>query len=395
MTTDIDLLEALSRASTFPWRPVLFDLSRTDDRRALKRLFSEGKIHHVRDEYDDQLREYHVQLNPTLVFDPGLEIRYQEYRAKKEETSPLWQQGIWVFYPWRSTLVHVLGEEEYQVVRTSRNRDLISPEEQRLFANAIIGIAGLSVGNSIALAVVLEGGSRSIRLADFDRFSLSNLNRVRASVADLGSNKTELAARQIYEIDPYARVELSAEGLTEGNIDDFLDGLTAVVDEMDNIAMKCLVRERAKQKRIPVLMATDNGDNAVVDIERYDIEPNTPLFHGRLGNVAYEELRRLDKMGIGRLAVRYVGPDITPRRLQESMLRIGKSIVSWPQLGGAALMNGSIAAYCLRSIAVGAPLKSGRAIFDLDEELVPDHSSRTQKEKRMREAEDFARALGL
>jgi hypothetical protein len=392
----INLAKALSDAAgRLPWRPELFRLSRAEDRQRLEDLFAQGAVRHVCDDFDEQLREYHAFLNPTLIFSPDLERTYQAYRSGLEAAAPLWQQGAWAFYPWRCALVHVLEEDEYRRVRTSRNRDLISLDEQRLFASAVIGIAGLSVGNSVALAVILEGGADRIRLADFDRFSLSNINRVRASAADFGSNKAEMTARQIFEINPYARVEVFDQGLTEGNIDAFLGGLSAVVDEIDNIAVKCLIRERAKRMRIPVLMATDNGDSAIIDIERYDLDPGTAPFHGRMGDVSYEKLLRLDKMGIGRLAVKYVGPEITPPRLRASMLRIGKTIVSWPQLGGAALMNGSITAYCLRAISAGLPLNAGRAVFDLDANLVPGYRSPLNKEKRDREAVEFAKSFGL
>src|SRR5258708_11970966 len=54
------------------------------------------------------------------------------------------------------------------------------------------------------------------------------------------------------------------------NIKQFFTGLDIVIDELDNLAVKFLIREQAKNHRIAVVMAADNGDNSVVDVERYD-----------------------------------------------------------------------------------------------------------------------------
>jgi tRNA A37 threonylcarbamoyladenosine dehydratase len=48
-----------------------------------------------------------------------------------------------------------------------------------------IGVVGLSVGQSVALTLALERSFGELRLADFDRLDLSNLNRIRAGVHDL------------------------------------------------------------------------------------------------------------------------------------------------------------------------------------------------------------------
>lgn len=394
-----ELSDALARANgPMPWKPTVFDLSAEADREALRALFAAGDVRYVRDDYEEQLREHFAFLNPTLIMGPGLEEAYVAHREALLRAAPLWQQGRWAYYPWRGTVVHVLEAEPFQQVRTSRNRNLITADEQRKFADAVVGIAGLSVGNSIALSIVLQGGANRIRLADFDLLALSNINRVRASVADFGCNKAEMTARQIYELNPYAEVEVFAEGLTTDGIGRFFEGtpkLDVVIDEIDNLAVKCLIRENAKRLRIPVVMAADNGDNGVVDIERYDLDAETPFFHGRMGEVSYEKLKGLDKMNTGRLIAKHVGPENVAQRMRESLFEIGKTIVSWPQLGGAAILNGSAVAYCVRSIACGHPLEDNRALISLDEKLVPGYDAPEEREKRARQAQEFAKMFGL
>ena len=395
---DNDLAAELARLSSpLPWKPDILDPSDEKDVGTIRSLLADG-VRFVRDDFEEQLREHYAFLNPTRVFSPDFGDGFRAHKTALEAQAPLWRHGRWIHYPWRGTLVHVLEEKAFRQVRTSRNRNLITEEEQRRFADAVVGIAGLSVGNSIALAIVLQGGANRIRLADFDLLSLSNINRVRASVADLGANKAEMTARQIFEIDPYAQVDIVAEGLTQETIGRFFDGppkIDIVIDEIDNLAVKCLIREHAKRLRLPVVMAADNGDNGVVDIERYDLDQEIPYFHGRMGPVTYEKLKNLDKMSIGRLITKHVGPETVTPKMRASLLEIGKTIVSWPQLGGAALLNGSAVAYCVRSIVCGHPLEQDRALIDLDEKLVPGHDSAEMKEKRKQEAAEFARVFGI
>ncbi len=364
---------------TTPFSPVFFNLAREKDFIALKQLINRGAILRVSDDYNEELREYFAIKHPKIALNKViLETKSAAYLKKLTAKRPLWRQGRWVYFPWSGALAHILEEPAFYAVRTARNRELITPEEQKKFYNSVVGIAGLSVGNSIALAIVLQGGARHIKLADHDRLALSNLNRIRSSVGELGAPKIELTARQVYELNPYAKVKLFSDGLNQKNIKAFFSGgkkLDIVIDEIDNLAVKYLIREEARKNCIAVVMGADNGNNAVVDIERYDLDPKTPFFHGRMGEVSYEMLAGLDKMGIGRMITKHIGPENVSERMLESLMAIGKTIVSWPQLGGAALMNGSAVAYVVHRILAGQSIEENRAIISLDEKLDPEHNT--------------------
>ena len=381
-----------------PSKPRFFNLSKKSDQIKVGKLIESKEVLHIVDDYREQLNELFSVNNPTKVFSPNLQKEFKEYIKKLEARQPLWQQGNWAYYPWLATLVHILVDKDFQLVRTTRNRNLINKDEQDKFYNSVIGIGGLSVGNNIALSLVLQGGGRHLRLADMDTLALSNTNRVRAGVQNLGLSKVDVTARQIYEINPYARIELFSEGLNKENIAKFFAGppkLDIVVDELDNLAVKVLIREEAKKNRIAVVMATDNGDNGLVDVERYDLDPETPFFHGRMGDVSYEKLINLDKMGIGKLIIQHIGVETVTNRVRESMPEIGKTIVSWPQLGGAAILNGSAVAYCVRKILNNQPIENNRALVSLDEKLIPNYSSPQEKRKRTQSAEKFKRTFGF
>jgi len=94
----------------------------------------------------------------------------------------------WVWYPWRRTLVSILGPAGFRALRLDRNRNSITTGEQSRLAELTVGVAGLSVGHVIAHTLATQGLCGRLRLADFDRVELSNLNRIPATVFDLGLN---------------------------------------------------------------------------------------------------------------------------------------------------------------------------------------------------------------
>jgi hypothetical protein len=377
------------------FEPVIFNLKLEKDRRAVKKIFATHRILSVSDDYEEQLRELFGIKNPSWVYAPDFVKKFDTFHGSIKKQMSLSEHGRWVFYPWLGSLVHVLPEPDFQLVRTARNRNLITAAEQAKFYNATIGIGGLSIGSSVAAAIVLQGGGRHIKIADMDRLALTNTNRVRAGIENLGLLKTVVTARQIYEINPYANVEIFSDGLTQKNIGRFFAGLDIMIDELDNLAVKYLIREQASKHRVAVVMAADNGDNSVVDVERYDLNPKMPYFHGRMGKVTYDQLLNLDKFGIGKMITKHVGPENVTERMQESLMQMGKTIVSWPQLGGAALINGAAVAYCVRKILNRQPLESNRASVSLDEKLVPDYDSPAQRKRRKKVADGFRKIFGL
>lgn len=386
----------LAKKDAAPAFPTIFTLSNPDHVATITKLMEEGKIQATSDDYEEQCLELFGVKNPSKVYTPTFKEEFKTHYENLKASKPLEEDGNWVYFPWSSKLVHILPEDDFQLVRTARNKNLISKEEQEKFYNATVGIGGLSIGSSVAFALVLQGGAKHIKLADMDRLALSNTNRILMGVDNLGVLKVEMAARRIYEINPYAKVELFTDGLNEATIEKFFEGLDVMIDELDNLAVKYLIRVHAKKHGVPVVMAADNGDNAVVDVERYDLDPETPFFHGRMGDgVTYEMLSTLDKFGIGKMITKHVGPENVTVKMQESLLEMGKTIVSWPQLGGAALINGAAVAYCVRKIVNGQPLEHNRALVSLDEKLIPNYHDASEVSKREDAANAFKKIFGL
>jgi len=376
-------------------KPIFFDLSKSGAEDRLNELIGSNPQIKVIDTYETQLKELFVLDNPPLHMNPP--VRDKEFEKHKEKhygKGEGYMAGKWVYLSWRNVLLHILDDDGYQQVRTGRNRNLITKEEQTKFYNSTIGIAGLSVGNSCALSIVLTGGGKRIKLADPDTLELTNLNRIRGSIAELTEPKVFMTARQIYELDPYADLTLYTDGLTEGNIEEFMDGLDVVVEEMDDMGMKVRLRQEAQKRGIPVTMATDNGDGGLLDIERYDQTKDIVTFHGRAGDDIAERTvgKKLPLPMLAKIITEeLVGADIVTSRMKKSLLAIGSELPTWPQLGGAALLNGVVTAVAIRKILIGEPLVEERVHLSVESWLTPEYHSKKQVEERKKETEQFTK----
>ncbi len=82
-----------------------------------------------------------------------------------------------------------MAEKEFAIVRTNRNKHKITAAEQETLAQKKIGVMGLSVGQSVSLALAMERGFGELRIADFDELDLSNINRIRTGVYNLKIQK--------------------------------------------------------------------------------------------------------------------------------------------------------------------------------------------------------------
>ncbi|RIW12048.1 Rv1355c family protein [Algoriphagus lacus] len=317
------------------------------------------------DAIDSQVMDLIKANQPEIQFSKSeLEKMVVDFFIDKERDF----YGNWVFYPWKNTLVHILGEEEFVRVRTLRNNYKITPSEQAELSKKKVGIVGLSVGQSIALAMALERSCGEMRLADFDTLELSNLNRLKAGVTSLGIEKVVIAAREISEIDPYLKVTLFREGIHEGNIQEFLMGngkLDLLVDECDSLDIKVLLREKSKEANVPVMM--DTSDRGMLDIERFDLEPQRPIFHGMLEGITKAELANLSNKERVAIVLKITGLETLSLRMKASLLEIGSSITSWPQLASGVFLGGASVAHVGRRLLLGDKVPSGRFYVDFDE----------------------------
>jgi molybdopterin/thiamine biosynthesis adenylyltransferase len=327
----------------------------------------------VNDTIHDQVKELIKFRNPSQRFSAAdLSRLTSEHFAGAD---PL-HYGVWVWYPWSRRLVHLLDELEFIDVRTSRNLYKITREERDLLAKKRIGVIGLSVGQSVSVTLAMERVCGELRLADFDLLELTNLNRIRTGVHNLGLAKVFSVAREIAEIDPFIRVKCFPEGLHENNLDDFFLGdgrLDLLVEESDGFDIKILSRYKARDLKIPVVM--EASDRCMVDVERFDLEPDRNILHGI---VKHLDVGLLKTLTTNEEKIPYMldilGFSSTTPRLRASMLEMQTTINTWPQLASAVTMGGGITADVSRRILLNHFKGSGRYYVDIDE-LIGDKRS--------------------
>lgn len=356
--------------------PIIHD-ARTSSR---AQLMADTGATRVIDSYAEQLEELFLIRNPRFKFDPNYRDELDAFTREHCAGGSLEQAGTWVFFPWSGAIVHYLPDDMHQELRTARNKNLITAEEQKKFYDCRVGIAGLSVGSHGAVTIALMGGCRTMKLADPDTLSGSNLNRMRFDFTHVGRKKAELIAEYVWQLNPYADIRLYTDGITDDNLSDFLDGLDVVIEELDDIEVKVRIREEARARHLPVVMVTDNGDNTIVDLERFDLHPEMPVFHGRLEGFDLASIKE-SRDKLHEAMARIIDLTHVPTRVMHSVLEVGKTLYSWPQLGTAATMSGTVLAYIVRKLAVGEPVTEGKSAINLDPALDPDY----EQNERIRE----------
>ncbi|QRR01014.1 Rv1355c family protein [Dyadobacter sandarakinus] len=328
-------------------------------------IFREYQGAVVLDFLESQKKELFKIRNPAARLTASqLDEIYQSWAAGKHVEL----EGTWVYYPWSNRMLHILDEHEFTELRTSRNQYKITPAEQAALAGKTIGIIGLSVGNAVALSIATERVCGRLKLADFDTIELSNLNRIKTGIHNIGINKCVVTAREIAEIDPYLHIECFTEGITSDNIHDFLLGnarLDILVDECDDLEVKILCRQVAKSLSVPVVMET--SDRGMVDVERFDLDPSRPILHGILNNIPEEKLRNIAPADRFSLVLKIIDAPNTSRRGRLSLLEVGQSIGTWPQLASAVTLGGGVVGDVCRRILLGHFSASGRYYVDLEQ----------------------------
>lgn len=319
----------------------------------------------VSDTLEGQVAELIKVKHPSQVFPSDVlqDLVEDFFEENEKETF-----GVWIYYPWRKALVRTLGENDFIHLRTSRNRYKITQEEQDLLQTKKIGVIGLSVGQSVAVSLAMERSFGELRIADFDILELSNMNRIRTGIYNLGVKKTWMVAREIAEIDPFLNVTIFEEGVTERNIHDFFTlggNLDLLIEECDSLPIKIGSRLKAKSLGIPVLM--DTSDRGMIDVERFDLEADRPIFHGLLQPFGKED-NILEKINEEKNEIMMAILDFEnlSDRAKHSILQIGKTITTWPQTASSVIMGGAATAYYSRRLLLNESIASGRYYVDLD-----------------------------
>jgi molybdopterin/thiamine biosynthesis adenylyltransferase len=307
------------------------------------------------DVFSHQLKELFIINNPIYSGEKKEEgYKTNDYTDFCNKYS---MNYIFVHFPWNNSIIKTVKKNDYLKLKTNRNQDLITAEEQSKLSNCKIAVFGMSVGSNIALALTQAGISNEIIIADFDLLDTTNLNRIIAGSHQIGLNKCTIAARHIYEDNPFALVTSLENGVNEENLNNLLENkqIDIIVEEVDNLAVKIMTRKLAFKYKIPVIMVTDNGDGVMLHIERYDLGYdkifNKPFEYW---DALFQEKPTMEEMGKVIVGDVLGGPQNVSSRVFASVKRIiDHELVSWAQLGSAALLGGVVTTIAIKHIVNG------------------------------------------
>ncbi len=353
------------------YKPILYNLNLNSELKDFEALLASDKNHlKIANSLENQLLELYLTRHPDRQISKSERVEWLEDWKKKND---IYCYGTWVYYPWSDIISHILPAKEFVELRTSRNKYKIGEEEQASLGQKTVGVIGLSVGQSVALTMAIERVFGTLRIADFDHLDLSNLNRIRSGLSNISIPKTILVAREIAEIDPYLKLELYNEGITKENIADFIGSgerkLDLLVEECDSLDIKILARAEARKQGVPVLM--DTSDRGMLDIERFDLEPDRPIMHGMVSDDAAANMESWSPKERLAMVMDMVGVEQISSRLKASLLEVEQSIKTWPQLASSVALGGAITTIAARRILLQEPIASGRHYIDIDEILKP------------------------
>lgn len=282
----------------------------------------------------------------------------------------------------------ILTEKASFELTTARNRNLISAGEQQKLKDTVVVVFGLSVGSHAAVTWMMQSRADVIKIIDPDTVDVTNLNRLRTGWKSVGRFKVDIVKEELLSINPFASVISFKNKQPEiEQIIDSAPGAHIIVDEIDDFEAKINLRKIAKKRKIPLISAADVGDNVIVDIERYDLDPSLVPFLGRVGNVDRINFASLTDRQKKVLIIKLVGLEHNCEKMLDSLFAIGASIVTWPQLGATAAISGGVITTAIKKIVLGENVGSGRVVVDIDGILLKETTESAGKRKKLNQLE--------
>ena len=137
----------------------------------------------------------------------------------------------------------------------------------------IVGAGGL--GCPVA-DLLCRAGVGTIGIIDYDKISLSNINRQTLyNTDDINKFKVEVLKKKLKKINPLVNVKIFKKKINEGNINNLISNYEIIVDASDNFNTKFLLNEKSLKKKKKLVVGAiskfdghifvfnfENGNNA-------------------------------------------------------------------------------------------------------------------------------------
>jgi len=233
----------------------------------------------------------------------------------------------------------------------SRNIGWITQQEQQKLRNCRIAIAGMGGVGGAHLLTLSRLGIGKFNISDLDEFEVANFNRqAGANMSTLGRQKVEVLEEMAKNLNPEQEVKVFPNGVTEDNVEEFLDDVDLYVDGLDYFAVSARRATFAKchEKGIPAVTAAPLGIGAAV----LNFLP---------GGMSFEEYFRLEgKSEMEQLLSFLIG--LSPAMLQRTYLAVPATVDLANHKGPSTPMAVEICAGMAASQAMKILLKRGPVI---------------------------------
>jgi hypothetical protein len=114
---------------------------------------------------------------------------------------------------------------------------------------------------------------------------------------------------------------------------------------------------------MPVLMAT--SDRGLLDVERFDLEPQRPILHGLLGDLDFARLHGMSSRDKVPHMLRFLEAEHLSPRVLASAVEIDRTLSTWPQTSSDVVLGATAIAEAVRRLGLGENLPSGRTRVDV------------------------------
>ena len=144
----------------------------------------------------------------------------------------------------------------------SRNIGWVTKEEQQKLRKTKVAIGGLGGVGGDHTIVLTRLGIGNFHISDLDDYDVPNFNRqAGANMSTLGKPKAAVMEETILGINPEATVKNFDSGITDDNLEEFLEGVDIYVDSLDVFALEIRrkVFRRCYEKGIPTITAAPMG----------------------------------------------------------------------------------------------------------------------------------------
>jgi molybdopterin/thiamine biosynthesis adenylyltransferase len=174
--------------------------------------------------------------------------------------------------------------------RYQRNQSAISTEEQLVLFNSHAAVVGCGGLGCYVVEELARTGVGTITVIDPDFFEEHNLNRQLFSTsATLGMAKVEAAAGRIAAVNPSIHLVPVQERFGKENGRALLQGVTVVVDALDNIATKLELAATCNQLALPLVFGAIAGWYGYVASQHKGDDVVSRLYQGQKGRSGIEQ----------------------------------------------------------------------------------------------------------